>query len=259
MYEHPEAIALLQAMADPVRLALIQRMSNGPVAVSDLVIATGHAQSKVSNHLALLRHARIVSATKTGRQVHYQVCNPVVIEMMEVLKGVPGVRQAASRVPAALVHARTCYDHLAGRLGVALFDSLVARKAIEDVSIRMPVRKVHGALGPVALGPGAASVFARLGVDLEAAHGKKRQFATACQDWTENRPHLGGALGAALLERFEDLEWVERQRGSRAMIITGRGRRGLADLGLQLAGTLAGGRPAIELRDAIGARAQRVA
>ena len=127
-------------------------------------------------------------------------------------------------------------DHLAGRLGVALFESLVARKAIENVSARGPVRKVHGALGPVALGPAAETVFARLGIDLAEAHGRKRHFATACQDWTEDRPHLGGALGAALLERLEDLEWVERQRGSRAMTITGRGRRGLSDLGLQLSG-----------------------
>ena len=236
MYEHPQAIALLQAMADPVRLALIQRMATGPVAVSDLVAATGHAQSKVSNHLALLRRHHLVSATKLGRQVHYQVCDPVVIEMMEVLKGLPGVRQAASKVPPALVKARTCYDHLAGRLGVALFDSLVARRAIEDVAMRGPVRKVHGALGPVALGPAAETVFARMGVDLAEAHARKRNFATACQDWTENRPHLGGALGAALLERLEDLGWVERQRGTRAMAVTGRGRRGLGELGLQLDG-----------------------
>lgn len=234
MYDHPDAIALLQAMADPVRLALIQRMSTGPVAVSDLVVTTGHAQSKVSNHLALLRRHNVVSATKVGRHVHYQVCNPVAIEIMEALKGIAGVRQAASRVPAALVQARTCYDHLAGRLGVALFNSLVARKAIENVTTRGPVRKVHGALGPVALGPAAAAVFARLGVDLAEAHARKRHFATACQDWTENRPHLGGALGAAVLARLQDLEWVERQRGSRAMTVTRRGRRGFDDIGLQL-------------------------
>jgi len=236
MYEHPQAIALLQAMADPVRLSLIQRMATGPVAVSDLVVATGHAQSKVSNHLALLRRNNIVSATKVGRQVHYQVCDHVVIEIMEALKGVPGVRQAAARLPPALVRARTCYDHLAGRLGVALFDSLVARRAIANVAARSPVRKVHGGLGPVELGPAAESVFARLGVDLAATQAKKRQFATACQDWTEDRPHLGGALGAALLARLEDLEWFERQRGSRALTITGRGRRGLSELGLEVKG-----------------------
>jgi hypothetical protein len=190
----------------------------------------------VSNHLALLRRANIVRATKLGRQVQYEVCDHVVIEIMEVLRGVPGVREAASRVPPALVHARTCYDHLAGRLGVALFQSLVARKAIANIVPRAGVRKVHGALGPVELGPAAVAVFTRLGVDLDEAHARKRQFATACQDWTEDRPHLGGALGAALLERFADLGWVERQDESRAMIVTTRGRRGFNDIGLTLEG-----------------------
>ncbi len=235
MREQSAAVELLQAMADPVRFALLERMTSGPVAVSDLVARTGHSQSKVSNHLALLRRAALGRATKQGRQVLYEVRDPAVVEIMETLLR-SARRNVSPQATPALMQARCCYDHLAGRLGVGLFDTLVARKAIADLAVPAATRKVRSGLGPVSLGPAAQPVFGRLGVDIEAARRAKRQFATACLDWTENRPHLGGALGAALLARLQALGWVERVRGTRVVRVSTRGRRGLSELGLQLPG-----------------------
>ena len=231
------AVEMLQAMADPVRFALLRRMSAGPVAVSDLALTTGNAQSKVSNHLALLRRLEIVRAERIGRQMHYEVCDRTVAEMIETLVAA-NAGKAQRAVPPVLAQARTCYDHMAGQLGVALFDSLVARRAIRAVPLPSgPARKVRSGLGVVALGDAAEAVFARLGVDIDGAHAARRQFATACLDWTENRPHLGGALGAAMLDRLLDLDWIERMRETRALRITQRGRRGFSELGLKLPNT----------------------
>jgi hypothetical protein len=117
-------------------------------------------------------------------------------------------------------------DHLAGKLGVALFDALLARDAIEPP---------EAAGAPVELGSAGAAVFGGLGADLTALRRGRRRFATACLDWTERRPHLGGALGAALWAACIERGWVVRQPGSRAVILTDTGREALArDLGVRL-------------------------
>jgi len=121
-----------------------------------------------------------------------------------------------------LAKARTCYDHLAGRLGVAIFDSLVARRAIAQPAARYR--------GPLGLGPAGPEVFGRLGIDLDEVRRQRRQFATACGDWTERRPHLGGALGAALWVRSLERGWVVRKPGTRIVVVTDGGRRGLHKL-----------------------------
>lgn len=123
--------------------------------------------------------------------------------------------------------ARHCYDHLAGRLGVALFRSLVARGAILDVRARTTARKVRSGLGEVALGPAAERVFGALAIELSDVAAKRRQFATACDDWTESQPHLGGALGAALYARMLRDRWLLQRAGTRALRITSTGADGL--------------------------------
>jgi len=116
----------------------------------------------------------------------------------------------------SLARARTCYDHLAGRLGVAIFDSLVARRAIEK-----PAERYRG---PVELGSAGPRVFRDLGIDLDEVRRERRHFATACGDWSERRPHLGGALGAALWARTLEQGWVVQKPGTRIVVVTERGR-----------------------------------
>src|SRR5262249_1768078 len=129
-----------------------------------------------------------------------------------------GAAPARTVKSAPVARARTCYDHLAGRLGVAVFKALVVGGALTAP------RKIPGDVG---LGPRARSLFKGPGVDLEVARQERRRFATACLDWTERQPHLGGALGAALWSEVMARGWIARHPGTRAVAITAAGTRGL--------------------------------
>jgi hypothetical protein len=131
---------------------------------------------------------------------------------------------------APLAQARSCYDHLAGQLGVAVFDYLVAAGAVAGPAAgALPSRT--GSRADLALGSGAAHGFAVLGVDAVASRPGRRPLAATCLDWTERRPHLAGALGAAVLEHALAAGWVRRADG-RALTVTPAGRRRLAGLGV---------------------------
>ncbi|HEX6778862.1 MAG TPA: metalloregulator ArsR/SmtB family transcription factor [Ktedonobacterales bacterium] len=215
-------LELAQALADPLRLAILQSLMSGPATVSELMSLSGATQSNVSNHLALLRERGLVRATRQGRQMVYELRDASVGQLVESLAQVAGAPPSpAVQTSAPLVRARTCYDHLAGRLGVALFDALVARGALQSPA---------AARGPLELGPAAAEVFGAFGIDLAALRRERRKFATACLDWTERRPHLGGALGAALWAECVARGWVVRQPDTRAIILTDAGEQGLRDL-----------------------------
>jgi DNA-binding transcriptional ArsR family regulator len=205
------------ALADPLRLTILQRLMDGPAAVSELVLLTGEAQPKVSNHLAVLRDRGLATVTRLGRQRLYEISDPSVARLVETLVDIAGWSPTRLEKSPSLAKARTCYDHLAGRLGVAIFDSLVARRAIEQTAARYR--------GPVGLGPAASGLFGHLGLDLDEVRKERRQFATACGDWTERRPHLGGALGAAFWARSLEQGWVVQKPGSRVVVVTERGRR----------------------------------
>lgn len=234
MSENRNLLKLLQALGDPVRLAVLQHLMGGAATVSELVAITGASQPNVSNHLASLRDQLLVKATRVGRQMVYEIADASVAQLVEALSRVAGPPPPDMKTP-PVIQARTCYDHLAGKLGVALFDALVSRKALQDV--RVPAkrgRKVRSGLGAVELGPEAPEIFAGLGIHLGAISKEKRQFATACLDWTEDRPHVGGALGAALWANFLERGWIARKPGSRAVLVTPPGRTGFAKLGMKI-------------------------
>lgn len=126
-------------------------------------------------------------------------------------------RRATPRIDPALREARTCYDHLAGRLGVGIADALVARGAVVLGDEAGEVTEAGRAL------------LAGFGVATESRTRRRRLLCRPCLDWSERRPHLAGVLGAALCRRCEELGWVRRQRDSRAVTVTAEGRRGLAE------------------------------
>ena len=205
-----------RALGDPIRVRILARLLEGPATVADLVAHTDSTQPNVSNHLAVLRTQGLVRGERTGRQVRYRLGNASVAQLVEAIDVIAG---EGDRPPphSALAEARTCYDHLAGRLGVMVLEALVREGAIGR-----PHRD-----GGIDLGPRATDVFGRLAIDLDGAAKARRRFAFACLDWTERRAHLGGALGAALARRFLEGKWVQRQPGTRALLLTSVGRRGL--------------------------------
>jgi DNA-binding transcriptional ArsR family regulator len=229
---HPEVNAVLRlvsALNDPLRLAIVRYLMGGPAGVSELIGVTGAAQSKVSNHLAILRESRVVVSERLGRRIQYSLATPAIASVVEALESAGGHQpEPAGEVP-EIALARTCYDHIAGRLGVAIFGSLVQRRALFDVIAKPRAAKVRSALGEVRLGPAARTVFDSLNLDLDEVEAEKRQFAAACNDWTESQPHLGGALGAALQRRLLARGWVQRRGGSRSLRITPAGRIGFLE------------------------------
>jgi DNA-binding transcriptional ArsR family regulator len=216
MDENKHIVELAQALSDPLRLTILQQLMEGPATVSELTSFTGESQSKVSNHLALLREQNLVSTTRDRRQVIYALRNASVGQLMESISLVSGAVPTSLRKSPQLVIARTCYDHLAGRYGVAFFDALLARQAISAPT------ELRGNIEP---GPRGEDVFGKLGLDLKSLRRKRRRFAFACPDWTERRPHLGGALGAALWSQLVQRGWIAKQQGTRAIIVTDVGKQ----------------------------------
>lgn len=219
MSESDQLVMLAQALADPLRLAILQHLMAGPATVSELQSLTGATQSNVSNHLALLRERSLVRATREGRHIVYTVRDASVGHLVESLTLVAGMVPAKLWKSPQLIAARTCYDHLAGRYGVALFDALLALEAIEE----------PGTGNEVTLGARGEAVFGTLGLDLSALRRERRRFALACSDWTERRPHLGGSLGAALWSACVERGWVVKQQGTRAIIVTDLGKQQLRE------------------------------
>jgi len=218
---------VLTALADPLRLTLLQYLMGGAAPVSELVAVTGATQPNVSNHLNLLRKRGLVRAVRLGRQQLYELKDPLVAQLVESLGSVAGGTRTLTVKDTALVRARTCYDHLAGKLGVRLFEALVKRKAIR-MPAPLPAGARAGSTHPLELGPAAEPVFAGFGIAVQDALKGKRSPGYACRDWTERRPHLGGGLGAALWSRFVEEGWVQRKPGTRAVLVTPKGRRALA-------------------------------
>jgi DNA-binding transcriptional ArsR family regulator len=216
MNGNEQIVGLAQALADPLRLSILQQLMEGPTTVSELISLTGEAQSKVSNHLALLRERNLVSATRDRRQIIYTLRDTSVAQLVESLSMVAGMTSTRNWRSPQVITARTCYDHLAGRYGVALFDALLQQQAITAPT------EQRGEIEP---GPHGEEVFGKLGLDLKALRRERRRFAFACPDWTERRPHLGGALGAAVWAQLVERGWIVKQQGTRATVVTDEGKQ----------------------------------
>ena len=218
------AFAEIAALAgDPARAAMLHALMDGRALTSgELAAAAGIAPQTASRHLAQLAAAGLFTMVKAGRHRYHRLASPAVARMVESIMRV-AADTAATRRPvrvgprdAALRAGRTCYDHLAGRLGVALADAMVARGHVEleaDAGV---------------LTAAGAAALRGLGLDLDAGPAKSgRLFCRPCLDWSERRPHLAGRLGAALCAHCLEAGWVRRVAGSRAVSLTPKGRLGL--------------------------------
>jgi hypothetical protein len=196
-----------------------------PRSAGALAREAGVAPSTASHHLGRLLDAGLVVVEPDGRRRAFRLARPEVAHALEALALVSPPRPArtlrrATRAAAERA-ARTCYDHLAGALGVAVCDALLAAGAISPDGARA-----------YALGPTAADTLAAIGVTPPPR--ARRAYAIRCLDWSERRPHLAGALGAAVADAMLARGWVARVKGSRALLVTDAGRAGLrAGLGVE--------------------------
>lgn len=192
---------LARELADPIRLTVLQLLAHeGPHGMTQLADVLGVSPARLGNHLAKLRNAGLVVSEQSGRYVTYRLKDPAVTPVLDALAEYAG---GALPVPSATpAPERLCYDHAAGRLGVALLDQLLAEHAL---------RRRDPGSDALELGPAAGKVLGRFGIDVDALAGTRRKVATSCLDRTVRRPHLGGALGHDILAWFraEDLVAVD--------------------------------------------------
>ena len=211
-------------MGDPARAAMLQLLMDGRAhTASDLALSAGVTAQTASGHLSRMVEASLLNARAQGRNRFYRLASGEVAHAIESLMALAGTRAAPASKSAAwrrdpdLRFCRTCYDHLAGQIGIAVTDSLTQ----------------HGHLQPK--GPrdwqltDTGELFCqRLGVDLAGARSAStRHFARQCLDWSERRPHIAGALGSAIADTFFKKGWAERLRRGRTVRLTDSGRRAL--------------------------------
>jgi DNA-binding transcriptional ArsR family regulator len=223
--------AAARLIANRARASMLDRLLDGRAHLAgELAREARVAPSTASGHLAELVDGGLIAVERVGRQRRYRLAGSHVADVLEALAPIapPLAANSLNEVTAIerLREARTCYDHLSGRLGVAITDALVRRRAItpRDGGFELTLR-------------GARS-FEGIGVDVDGARRRKRGFALGCLDWTERRIHLAGALGAAVADRLLELGWVRRRpNGGRAVSVTPDGDVALLEwLGVELRG-----------------------
>ncbi|HEY0745656.1 MAG TPA: metalloregulator ArsR/SmtB family transcription factor [Steroidobacteraceae bacterium] len=207
------------AIAEPARARMLCCLLDGHARTgTELAAVAEVSPSTASVHLGRLKGQQLVKVLAQGKHRYYSLGDVRVAAALEALM-VLGGKQPEPFVPSTpsrLRWARTCYDHMAGTMAVLLHDSLLARKWIaRDASD-------ESSYDLTALG---SSGMVSLGVDMAPMHAARRRLACACLDWSERRPHIGGALGAALLKAAVQRKWVVKDLDSRALGMTKRGER----------------------------------
>ena len=198
-------VGLLRELADPLRLRVGDRLGHrGPETVSQLAGELAVPLPQLSNHLRRLREAGLVRVERRGRQAVYQLGDPGLETLLPLLDRITGhLRPLAGP---SLAASRTCYDHLAGKLGVALADAMTERGLLDWSE-------------GIALTPSGTAWLDELGIVVEPRRG--RPAVRSCLDVTERRPHLAGAVGAALCAHALDQGWVRHIPGGRALKVSG--------------------------------------
>lgn len=214
MKEGPSFAPVAALAGDPARANMLSALMSGKaLTASELAAEAGIAAPTASSHLAKLEAGGLVSVVAQGRHRYFRLAGGDVAEMLEHLMGVAAraghLRTRPGPSDPLIRKARVCYDHLAGEMGVAMFDALVRAR-------RLAVER--GALHVTAKGE---AFFTGFGIDL--GEGGRRPLCRSCLDWSMRRSHLAGRLGAALLERIHELGWAARARDSRAVVFTRAG------------------------------------
>jgi DNA-binding transcriptional ArsR family regulator len=213
-------------VGDAKRASMLLALLGGEeLTARELAARAGASSSLASAHLGKLTDGGLLLAQRRGRNRYYRLADGQIAAAIEGLLAIAPARRARTLRESvrgeAIRHARTCYDHLAGELGVALTDSLQHQGLIGSDDRGYPLL-VAG-----------QERLSGLGIDISALQRGRRTLTRPCLDWTERRPHLAGSLGAALATRLLELDWIRRRSGTRAVTVTDAGRRQLrAKLGV---------------------------
>lgn len=209
----PRVSTAAALIAEPARARMLTAlMSSEAMTATELAMHGRVTPQTASAHLSAMRDAGLITAEKRGRSRYYKLAGAEVATAIETLQVLaadglhPGWRSQLDKEPIRI--ARTCYDHLAGKVGVEMTESMERRGYL-----RRAGRDFH-------LTSAGERFFVRLGIDVDEARKKHRRFARQCLDWSERRMHLAGSLGAALALRCFQLGWLRRKRDSRVLTVT---------------------------------------
>ena len=216
-------------VGDTARATMLAALMGGQALTSSELAGLARiSRPTASEHLMKMVRARLLTVTQKRRNRYYRIASPLVARMLESIKAVAALETPARYQPRsarddAMRVARTCYDHLAGKLGVGIADALTARKYV--------VLSEDGG----AVTPAGVRFLTNFGAELHSKSAGRRIFCRACLDWSERRYHIAGFVGAEIWRRAQELGWVTQRRGERAVQVTPAGRRGFRDiLGLKL-------------------------
>jgi DNA-binding transcriptional ArsR family regulator len=220
---HPAVSEVAALVGNPARANILMSLIDGrALTATELAYVAGVSPQTASEHLAMLREANLLSMTKQGRHCYFRLGSPQVARMIEsiMLVAADGPQRYRPRWNGGdqLRTARTCYDHIAGRLGVAITDALVRHDYIvlsDDGGVVTRVGEKY---------------LSEFGVRLEDLRRGRRTFCRPCLDWSERRSHLAGALGTGLAERCFELGWIAHIRDSRALKISAKGEKGFDEV-----------------------------
>ncbi|MBV8053557.1 MAG: helix-turn-helix transcriptional regulator [Acidobacteriaceae bacterium] len=219
---HPElsVARIAAAIGEPARARILFCLLDGHARTSTELSAVAEVTpSTTSVHLNRLTAENLLRVSAQGKHRYYSLEGNEVASALEALSNVAGgtCRNFVPNTPTYLRAARTCYDHIAGNLGVQLCDRLKI--------LRWLTLSTNGRENDYQVTQTGAQGFAALGIDIAMARSLRRRLAFACLDWSERKPHLGGALAAELLKLALKRKWVAAEPGSRALAITRLGRR----------------------------------
>lgn len=216
MKEGPDIALLGSLIGDPARANMLTALMSGKaLTATELAVEAGVTQQTASTHLRRLLEGGLIRQRKQGRHSYVSLADEEIGHLLEAMMGVAAkrghVRARTGPKDPALRRSRVCYDHLAGELGVRLFDSLVGRGA------------VTGTDGTLNLTPYGSEVVRDFGIDPDALKTGRRPLCRSCLDWSARRSHLAGTLGAAFLQRIYERGWAKRDGTSRIVAFTRQG------------------------------------
>lgn len=222
MDEEAKHLAELSAqLADPARAAMVLKLMDGSTRpTGELMLEANVSSASASIHLAKLVRSRLLKVTKTGRHKYYRITSAAVARAVEALETIAspsaafGVAARSRLNPFAF--ARTCFDHLAGKVGVQVAVALQKEGLLQPTGMEYQITDK------------GSKWLADLGINVSEVQAVRRMFAPQCLDFTERHPHVAGALGAALLQRMIELGWIRKTRVPRAVRLTSAGRAELS-------------------------------
>jgi DNA-binding transcriptional ArsR family regulator len=212
----PDIAIIAALMGDPARANMLTALMSGrALTASELAHEAGVTPQTASSHLSKLESGGLITIEKQGRHRYFRLTGPDVAALLESLMGVASrvghLRTRTGPKDPALRHARVCYDHLAGDLGVRMFDSMTKQKLISAKDDTLALTSKGGLF------------CEKLGLDMVSVGKANRPVCKTCLDWSARRSHMAGSLGAVLLKQFYDLKWAKREPNSRVVTFSPKG------------------------------------